>query len=136
MNLEIDGKERKYMDSLREMLEEIDKDTSWQWLVQCDFKVKTEATICAIQEQALKTNYIKNKIDKTSANPLCRMCRENGETVQHIICESKKLAQREYKGRHDTAANFAHWKLCEKHNLERTEWWYEHFPKELRKMMM
>ena len=43
------------------------------------------------------TNYTKNKIDKTSENPLCRMCGERGETVQHIICECKKLAQREYK---------------------------------------
>ena len=54
--------------------------------------MKTEATICAAQEQALRTNYTKNKIDKTSGNPLRRMCSEGGETVQHIICECKKLA--------------------------------------------
>ena len=58
---------------------------------QSDLKVKTEATICAAQEQALRTNYTKNKIDKTSENPLRRMCSEGGETVQHI-CECKKLA--------------------------------------------
>ena len=32
------------------MPEEIDKDLSWKWLVQRDFKVQTEATICAAQE--------------------------------------------------------------------------------------
>ena len=48
-----------------EMPEKIDKDLSWQSLVQSDLKVLTEATICATQEQALRTNYIKNKIDKT-----------------------------------------------------------------------
>ena len=90
--------------------------------------MQTEATICAAQEQALRTNYTKNKIDKTSENPLCRMCGERGETVQHIICECKKLAQREYKRRHDTVAKSFHWKLCEKHNLERKEKWYEHCP--------
>jgi len=111
------------------MPEEIDKDLSWQWLVQCDLKVQTEAMICAAQEQALRTNYIKNKIDKTSENQLFRKCRENGETVQYIICECKKLAQREYKRRHDTDAKLAHWTLCEKHNLERTERWYEHCSK-------
>ena len=104
-----------------EMPEEIDKALSLQWLVQSDFKVQTEATNCAAQEQALRTNYIKNKIGKTSENPLCRMCRENGEAVQHIICECKKLAKREYKRRQDTVAKLFHWKLCEKHNLERAE---------------
>ena len=53
---------------------------------------------------------------------------ERGETVEHIICECKKLAQREYKRRHDTVAKLVHWKLCEKHNLERKEKWYEHCP--------
>ena len=48
--------------------------------------------------------------------------------MQHIICECKKLAQREYKRRHDTVAKLVHWKLCEKHNLERKEKWYDHFP--------
>ena len=85
-----------------EMPEEISKDLSWKWLVQSDLKVQTEATICAAQEQALRRNFTKNKIDKTSENPLCRMCGERGETVQHIICECKKLTQREYKRRHDT----------------------------------
>ena len=56
------------------MPEEIDKDLSWKWLVQSDFKVQTKATICAAQDQALMTNYTKNNIDKTSENPLSRMC--------------------------------------------------------------
>ena len=49
--------------------------------------------------------------------------------MQHIICECKRLVQLEYKRRHDTVAKLVHWKLCEKHNLERTERWYEHCPK-------
>ena len=61
-------------------------------------------------------------------NPLCRIYGERGETVQHIICEYKKLARREYKRRHDTVAKLVHWKLCEKHNLKRKEKWYEHCP--------
>ena len=40
------------------MPEEIDKDLSWNWLVQ------NEATIFAAEEQALRTNYTKNKIGK------------------------------------------------------------------------
>ena len=60
-----------YGQFVREMPEEIDKDLSWNWLVQSDLKVQTEATICAAQEQALRTNYTKNKTDNTSENPLC-----------------------------------------------------------------
>ena len=37
--------------------------------------------------------------------------------------------QREYNRRHNTVAKLVHWKLCEKHNLERKEKWYEHCPK-------
>ena len=47
--------------------------------------------------------------------------------MQHIICECKKLGQREYKRRHDTVSKLVHWKLGEKHNLERKKEWYEHF---------
>ena len=104
-------KKRMYGQFVREIPEEIDKHLPWKWLVQSDLKVQTEATICAAPEQVLRTNYTKNKIDKTSENPLCRMCGERGETVQHIICECIKLAQGEYKSRHDTIAKLVHWKL-------------------------
>ena len=104
------------------------KDLSWKWLVQSDLKVQTKATICTTQEQALSANYANNKFDKTLENPLCRICGERGETVQHKIHECKKLAQRDYKRRHDTVAKLVHWKLCEKHNLERKEKWYKHCP--------
>ena len=102
-----------------EMPEEIDKDLSRKWLVLSDLKVQLEATICDAQKQALRTNYTKNETDKTLENLLCRICGEKGETLQHIICECKKLAQRDFKRRHDTVAKLLHWKLREKHNLER-----------------
>ena len=56
------------------------------------------------------------------------MCGERGETVQHITWECKKLLQCDYKRKHDAVAKLVHWKLCEKHNFERKEKWYEHFP--------
>ena len=60
--------------------------------------------------------------------PLCRLCGKKGESVNHIVCECKKLAQREYKNRHDNVAKVAHWKLCEKYHLKQTDKWYEHAP--------
>ena len=96
-----------YGQFVRKMHEEIDKDLSWKWLVQSDLKVQTEATICAAQEQALRKNCAKNKIDKILENLLCRMCSERAETMQHIICQCKKLVQREYKRRHDAVAKLS-----------------------------
>ena len=53
---------RMYGQFVRELPEEIDKDLFRKWLVESDLKVQTEAKICAAQEQALSTNYAKNKI--------------------------------------------------------------------------
>ena len=113
---------------LREMPEKIDQTKTWQWLSKGDLKVGTEALLCAAQEQALRTNYIKHRIDKVKDSPLCRLCGKRGETVQHIISECEKLAQREYKRRHDKVAKKVHWDLCVRSGLECSEKWYEHDP--------
>ena len=57
------------------------------------------------------------------------MCGEREETVQHIICECKKLAQPEYKRRHDTVVKLTNRKLCEKHKPETKEKCYKHCSK-------
>ena len=83
--------------------------------------------LCAAQEQAIRTNYVKRHIDKTSESPLCRLCGKC-ESVQHLVCGCEKLAQKEYKRRHDTVAKKVHWYFCKKNGLEHTEKWYEHVP--------
>ena len=84
--------------------------------------------LCAAQEQAIRTNYIKYHIDKTSDSPLCRLCGKNGEKVQHITSGSEKLAQKEYKRRRDNVAKKVHWDICKKNGLQHSEKWYEHAP--------
>ena len=56
-----------------EMTEKVDKKKTWQWLPS-DLKVGTEVLLSAAQEQAIRANYMKYHIDKTSESPLCRMC--------------------------------------------------------------
>ena len=48
--------------------------------------------------------------------------------MQHLISGCEKLAQKEYKRRHDNVAKKVHWDLCKKNGLEHTEKWYEHVP--------
>ena len=74
-------------------------------------KVGTEALLCAAQEQAIRINYVKHYVDKSSDSPLCRMCGKRGESIQHIVAECEKLAQRDYKRRHDNVAKKVHWEL-------------------------
>ena len=59
---------------------------------------------------------------------LCRMCGERGESVYHLVSECSRLAQREYKRRHDDVARYIHWQLCEKGGFERASNWYEQKP--------
>ena len=58
----------------------------------------------AAQEQAIRTNYIKQNIDKTRDSSMCRVCGNKGEIIRHIISECSNLAQKEYKRRHDNIA--------------------------------
>ena len=80
---------------IREMTEKVDKEKTWQWLSRGDLKVGTEALLCAAQELAIKTKYMKYHIDKTSESPLCRLRGKKGESVQHITSGCEKLAQKE-----------------------------------------
>ena len=59
---------------VREMPEKVDKDKTLQWLSKSDLKIGTEALLCAAQEPAIRTNYVKHNIDKTSESPLCKLC--------------------------------------------------------------
>jgi len=57
---------------------------------------------------------------------MCRMCKNREETVTHIISECSKLAQLEYKKRHDKVAGAVHWSLCETYHIKHSEQWYQH----------
>ena len=46
-----------------------------------------EAMLYTAQEQAIRTEYEKQKIDKTDQSPLSRMCDKKSETKGHIRSE-------------------------------------------------
>ena len=64
------GEKKMHGQFIRELPEEVDKDRTWQWLSKSDLKIGTEALLCAAQQQAVRTNYVKYQIDKTSESPL------------------------------------------------------------------
>ena len=111
---------------VRNLEEVADGANTWNWLHQQDLKKETEGLIIAAQDQALRTNYVKHKIDKDPVSPLCRLCKDKNETVDHILSCCKKLCQSEYKRRHDQVAAAIHWSMCRKYHIECNDKWYEH----------
>ena len=122
------SEKRMHGQFIREMTEKADKEKTWQWLSRGDLKVVTEVFLCAAQKQAIRRNYMKYHIDKTSESPLCRLRGKKGESVQHITSGCEKLPQKEYKRRHASVAKKVHWDICKKNMLEHSEKWYKHAP--------
>ena len=54
------------------------------------------------------------------------MCSQYEETVDHIASGCEVLAKTEYISRHDRAAAYLHWNICQDHNIEVIDKWYEH----------
>ena len=109
--------------------EEIRDDKSWNWLKRGTLKKETEGTLMAAQDQALRTNAIKSRIDKQDISPMCRLCGEREETISHIVAECTKLAQKQYRHwRHDRVALVIHWTLCKRFGFPHSDQWYEHVP--------
>ena len=57
-------------------------------------KKQIKSFIVAAQGQALWTNYRMERIAKTNDITTCIFCKENDETVSHMISECSKVTQR------------------------------------------
>ena len=97
------------------------------WQRKLNLKRETEFVLIAAQN-AIKTNYIKARIDKTQQNSRCSLCGDRDETINHIISECSKLAQKEYKTTHDWVGKVIHWELCKKFKFYHKNKWYLHNP--------
>ena len=100
--------------------------TSWKWLLDGKLKKETEGMILAAQDQVLPTRNVQVKIYGKTGTSKCRMCDHAEETIMHIVSECEKLAQGEYKKRHDKVALRLHWELCGAYGFERSAQWYHH----------
>ena len=115
---------KMYGQFIREMPDETtDEKETWNWLRKADLKLETEVMLCTAQEQGIRTNYVKHKIDQTAQSPLCRMYDKKNETVSHIVSECEKLAQKKDKRRKNNVTRIVHWKFCGKYIPKRSEKW-------------
>jgi len=108
--------------------EDITSKETWDWLNTAELKRETEATIVAAQDQAITTKYTRAKIYGTNDDPMCRLCNQKPETINHIVGECPKIALTAYKKRHDKVATALHWDICRQHNIPTSKAWYNHVP--------
>ena len=84
-----------------------------------NLKREPESLLIAVENNTIKTNHIKARIDKTQQNSRCRLGGDKDETINYIISECSKLAEKEYKPRYEWMRKVIHWELCknETHNI-------------------
>ena len=100
--------EKQLYGRFKRLINNISHDKTWTGLRKGNFKRETESLLIAAQNNTIRTNYIKARIDKTQKNSKCRLCGNRDETINHIISEWSKLAQKEYKTRHDWVGKVIH----------------------------
>ena len=75
--------------------EEVMSGQSWTWIQNGDLKRETESLIVAAQNQSIRTNLVKAKIDKSQGDSLCRVCRKVDKSIDHSVSGCSRLAQKE-----------------------------------------
>ncbi|KAF7218105.1 putative LOC107393841-like protein [Nothobranchius furzeri] len=113
---------------LRVKKADVEQDHTHQWLRSAGLKAETEGLLIAAQDQSLSTRLYHHKIMKDGTDPMCRMCSQYEETIDHIVSGCPTLARTEYIHRHDRAASYIHWKICKHFHLPAADKWYEHQP--------
>ena len=112
----------------KRLISNIFPEKTWTWLRKGNLKRKTESLLIAGQNNAVRTNHIKARIDKTQQNSKCKLFGDRDETVNHIISECSRLVQKEYKTRHVWVGKVIHWEMCRKFEFDHTNKWYMHYP--------
>ena len=112
--------EKQLYDRFKRLINNISHQKTWTWLRKGNLKRETESLLIAAEDNAIMTNHIKARIDKTQQNSKCRLCGDRDETINHIISECSKLAQNDYKARHDWVGKVTHWEMCKKFKFDHT----------------
>ena len=105
--------EKQLYGRFKQLINDTPLEKTWTWWRKGNFKRETESLLIAAQNNVIRTNQIKARIDKTQQNSKCRLCGDRDETINHIISECSKLAQKEYETTHDWVGKVIHWDVQE-----------------------
>lgn len=99
---------------------EIDHDMSLKCISDGKLHPETEGFLIAIQDRVIATrNHLKYVIKDPNIEDKCRICKKNGETIEHLTAGCEAIAHTEYLQRHNHVAKIIHQQLATKHNLLR-----------------
>ena len=84
--------EKQHYGHFKRLTNDISREKTWTWLKKENFKREIESLLRAAQNNVIRTNHIKKRIDKTQLNSKCRLCSDRDETINHIIKECITLA--------------------------------------------
>ena len=110
------------------LINNISLEKNWIWRRKGNLKREIEPLQIAAKNNAIRTNHIKARIDKTQQNSKCRLCGDRDEAINHIISECCKFSQKEYTTRHDWVGKVIHFELCKKFKFDHANKWYMHNP--------
>ena len=112
----------------KRLINTISREKTWTWLRKGNLKRETKSLLIAAQENAIRTNHIKARIDKTQQNSKCRLYSDRDGTITHIISQCSKLAREKYKTIHDWVGKVIHYERCKKFKFDHSNKWYTHNP--------
>ena len=113
--------EKQLYGRFNRLINKISHQKTWTWIRKWNLKRETESLRIAAQDNAIRTNHIKARIEKTQQNSKCG---DRDETINHTISEYSKLAHMEYKARRDWVGKMIHCEMCKKFQFDHTNKWY------------
>ena len=85
------GEKQQLYGRFKPLKNNISQQKTWTWLRKGNLKRETESLLIAIQDNAIRTNHMKVRIDKTQQNSKCRLRGNRDETI-NLISVCSKLA--------------------------------------------
>ena len=73
---------KQLYDRFERLINNISHQKTWTWLRKGNLR-ETKSLLIAAQDNAIRTNHIKARIDKMRENSKCRQCGDRDETVNH-----------------------------------------------------
>ena len=77
--------EKQLYECFKQLINNIPHEKTWTWLSKGNVKREIESLLIAAQNNAIRTNHIKARIDKMQQNSKCRRCGDRDKTINHII---------------------------------------------------
>ena len=84
--------EKQLYGHFKRLTSKISHEKTWTFLRKGNLKRETESLLITAQNNVIRINYVKARIDKTQQNSRCRLCGDRDERINHIISECSKLA--------------------------------------------